>query len=277
MTSRRSNNQRSDGSAPDPWADATGAELAALSLPRNRGDRLGSIVVAKLVDDIVSGRYATGAALPTEADLGEQFGVSRTVVRESVKLLQDKGLVNIRHGVGTVVCPDSAWDMIDDVVLSALVRNDDSLTTLDELVAVRAALERDMAAAAAGAPGAGAGERTANIRAALRTMERATEDVAEFSAADVAFHDTVMELSGNRLARAIVNSIHGKARTTGRYHGATSVAYTALTMDEHRRILAAIEKQDAAAAAEAMYDHIVGSWSRRRPAQKQAKSAVRGR
>src|SRR4051812_44049752 len=109
--------------------------------PRNRGDRLGPVVVAKLVDDIVSGRLATGAALPTEADLGEQFGVSRTVVRESVKLLQDKGLVNIRHGVGTVVLPESSWDMIDDVVLTALVRHDESLLILDEVVSIRAALE----------------------------------------------------------------------------------------------------------------------------------------
>jgi DNA-binding FadR family transcriptional regulator len=241
------------------------SDPSAITFPRNRGDRLGSAVVARLVDDIVSGRLPVGSALPTEADLGNQFGVSRTVVRESVKLLQDKGLVNVRHGVGTVVCPAGSWDMIDDVVLSALVRHDESLTILDELVAVRAALERDLAAAAAAATGTGPEERTAALRAALREMERAADDVADFAAADVAFHDTVMALSGNRLARAIVTSIHGKARTTGRYHGAISEANTKLTLDEHRAILEAIERQDSGAAAQAMYDHIVGSWRRRRP------------
>jgi DNA-binding FadR family transcriptional regulator len=229
---------------------------------RTRGERLGTLVVATLVDDVVSGRYPTGATLPTEADLGERFGVSRTVVRESVKLLQDKGLVRIRQGVGTVVCPAESWDMIDDIVLGALVRNDESLAILDQLVSVRASLERDMAAAAA----AGSPEQAATIRTALRAMERAADDVAEFSAADVVFHDTVMALSGNRLARAIVNSIHGKARSTGRYHGETSATNIELTLTEHRAILTAIERGDQAAAADAMHAHIVGSWRRRRPA-----------
>jgi GntR family galactonate operon transcriptional repressor len=237
-------------------------EWAESAPRRRRGDRLGTVVVAELVDDIVSGRLAVGRTLPTEADLGDRFGVSRTVVRESVKLLQDKGLVLIKHGVGTVVCSARSWDMIDDIVLAALVRNDETLTILDELVSVRAALERDMAG------GAATHNTTANVNAiheALRSMERAMDDVGGFAIADVAFHDMVMQASGNRLGRAIVTSIHDKARTTGRYHGATSAAYTALTIDEHRRILAAIESGDAGAAAEAMHAHIVGSWSRRRP------------
>jgi len=72
------------------------------SAPRSTSDRLGTTVVSELADDIVSGRVAAGSTLPTEADLGGRFGVSRTVVRESVQLLQDKGLVLIRRGVGTV-------------------------------------------------------------------------------------------------------------------------------------------------------------------------------
>jgi len=244
--------------------DTTDGIQRPVGIPvRNRGDRLGTVVVATLVDLIVGGRYAAGTALPTEADLGDQFGVSRTVVRESVKLLQDKGLVRIRHGIGTVVNPSGSWNMIDDLVLSALVKHDESLSILDELVSVRATLEREMASAAAHVRSS---DQLAAIRTALRAMERAADDTAEFSAADVVFHDTVMAASGHRLARAIVTSIHDKARTTGRYHGSTSVAYTELTLDEHRRILVAIENNDAAAAADAMYGHIMGSWSRRRPA-----------
>jgi DNA-binding FadR family transcriptional regulator len=244
----------------------TPAELLAVpGALRTRGERLGTLVVSTLVDDIVSGRCPVGSTLPTETDLGNRFGVSRTVVRESVKLLQDKGLVRIRHGIGTVVCDPQSWDMIDDAVLSALVRNDESLAILDELVSVRASLERDMAAAAAAAAQSEA--QTAELRSALKAMERAAEDVAEFAAADVSFHDSVMALSGKRLARAIVTSIHGKARSTGRYHGQTSAVYTELTLVEHRAILAAIEKQDETSAAEAMYNHIMGSWTRRRSAR----------
>ena len=97
-------------------------------------------------------------------------------------------------------------------------------------------------------------------------MQRAAADVAEFAAADVDFHDAVMDISGQRLARAIVTSIHGKARTTGRYHGAATAARIEETIDEHRRILDAICAGDAEAANAAMYAHITGSWARRRPA-----------
>jgi GntR family transcriptional regulator, galactonate operon transcriptional repressor len=120
-----------------------------VSPPRSTSDRLGTGVVNQLADDIVAGRYPPGSTLPTEADIGRRFGVSRTVVRESVQLLQGKGLVLIRRGVGTVTCGSEAWDMLDDVILEALVRNDHTLAVLDELVAVRVSLERDMAAAAA--------------------------------------------------------------------------------------------------------------------------------
>lgn len=251
-----------------PPADST-AVVSALPLvppaaPRSTSDRLGTLVVTQLADDIVGGRFAAGSTLPTEADLGKQFGVSRTVVRESVQLLQDKGLVLIRRGVGTVVCGAESWDMIDDVVLEAMVRNDDSLGVLDELVVVRAALEGEMAGAAAVARTA---DQVTALQGAYDSMVREAGDVAAFAAADVAFHDIVMAASGNRLGRAIVTSIHGKARTTGRYVGATSPVFASMTLDEHRRILDAVTGRDEVGASAAMRDHIVGSWSRRRPAR----------
>jgi DNA-binding FadR family transcriptional regulator len=60
--------------------------------------RLGNAVVVALVNDIVGGVYLPGSTLATESDLCERFNVSRTVIRESVKLLQDKGLVEIVRG-----------------------------------------------------------------------------------------------------------------------------------------------------------------------------------
>ena len=239
------------------------AVLAEHASRRQRGGRLGTALVAQLADDIVGGTYPPGSSLPTEAELGEAFGVSRTVVRESVMLLQDKGLVRIVHGKGTQVTDPRSWDMIDDVVLSAMVRHDDTLGILDELVLVRAALEQDMAAAAA--ERATPAQRD-QIQVAFDAMERSAHDVAEFALADVVFHDAVMDASGSRLARAIVTSIHGKARTTGRYHGSTSADLIAETLDEHRTILTAIGQGDKAAAATAMHAHITGSWARRRPA-----------
>lgn len=220
-------------------------------------------MVGELVDDIVGGRFPVSSVLPKEAELGARFGVSRTVVRESVKLLQVRGLVQSRQGIGTVIRDFDAWDLIDDEVLTALVRHDGTREILDELVAVRACLERDMAATAATATAIAAD--VTGLRAAYDAMVACRDDPDAFGVADVAFHDAVMRLSGNRLGRVIVTRIHEKARLTGRYHGAVTPDAIALTLAEHDGILRAIAGHDPDMAAAAMYAHIAGSWRRRRP------------
>ena len=238
-------------------------DLRARPLDRpDRGIRLGTAIVGALVDDIVGGTYPPGSTLPTESELGERFNVSRTVVRESVKLLQDKGLVQIIRGKGTQISDPLSWDMIDDIVLTSLVNHDETLGILDELIAVRAALEEDMAALAADLA---TPEQLAGINLSMQRMREVCAVVAEFAVEDVHFHELVMEASGNRLGRAVVTSIHGKARTTGRYHGSTSPESTNRTLTEHQRILDALNARDARAAHDLMRAHITDSWARRRP------------
>ena len=232
------------------------------SVTADRGTRLGTAIVGALVDDIVGGVLAPGSTLPTEAELGERFNVSRTVVRESVKLLQDKGLVRIVRGKGTQISYPVSWDMIDDIVLTSLVNHDETLGILDELISVRAALEEEMAARAAMSA---TDEQLTVIARCLGRMREVADVVADFAAADVQFHDLVMEASGNRLGRAIVTSIHGKARTTGRYHGSASPENIAQTLIEHQRILDALQAHDDRAAHDLMRAHITDSWARRRP------------
>jgi GntR family transcriptional regulator, galactonate operon transcriptional repressor len=255
--------RRTGGAEPATDGDAAAAPMLSRT-PRGQRRSLATTVVADLVDDIVAGRYVVASALPNEGDLGLRFGVSRTVVRESVKLLQDRGLVHSQQGIGTVVRPFSSWDLIDDLVMAALVRHDASLAFLDELVVVRAGLERDMAAGAArAAPGEG---DLADVVRALARMEASAEDPIGFGLADVEFHDAVMALSGNRLAKVIVTRIHDKARTTGRYHGTVSPVRVELTLEEHRQVLRALQGGDEAGAAAAMHTHITRSWARRRSA-----------
>ncbi len=228
-----------------------------------RGSRLGTAVVSRLVDDIVSGTFAAGSTLPPEADLGDLFDVSRTVIRESIKVIQEKGLVRIVQGKGTQVTDSREWNMIDEVVLASLIRQDESLQILDELITVRTALEREMAGAAALL---GSAEQKERIGAALSAMNAVSESIAEFAEAEVIFHDVVMEVSQNRLGRAIVTSIHDKARTNVRYHGSYTSASVRTTLKEHQAIYDAILAEDAIAANEAMRAHIMDSWARRRPA-----------
>src|ERR1700712_4898950 len=245
------------GAAPSGRGPMPGERLQAV-----RGARLGNAVVVALVDDIVGGVFPPGSTLATESDLCERFNVSRTVIRESVKLLQDKGLVEIVRGKGTQISYPLSWDMIDDTVLTSLVDHDETMGILDELIAVRAALEEEMAglAATTATP-----DQLQLLGESMQRMRDVADVVADFAVADVQFHDLVMEASGNRLGRAIVTSIHGKARTTGRYHGSASPASIAATLAEHQRVLDALKAHDAAAAHDQMRAHIVDSWARRRP------------
>jgi DNA-binding FadR family transcriptional regulator len=239
--------------------DAPSAQAPA---PAVRAPKLGTTVVHQMVNDIVRGVYTPGSALPPEAELCNRFAVSRTVIRESIKVIQEKGLVRIEHGRGTQVTDARDWNLLDDLVLTAIVANDANLSFLDELVATRAALEADMAAGAAGSHNA---DDAARMDAALAAMRARIGEVIEFADADVHFHDMVMAASRNRLGRAIVNSIHDKARRSMRYHGEYNEAVMLRTVDEHQAVYDAIIAGDAQAAAAAMRVHILGSWSRRRP------------
>jgi DNA-binding FadR family transcriptional regulator len=222
---------------------------------------LGVVVVDELVDAIVSGRLAPGDALPPEGPLSEQFGVSRTVVRESVKRIEEKGLVTIARGRGTEVRPMTAWNTMDRVVLTALIKHDETLGILDELSVVRAQLESVMAAEAAQRR---SDEQIAELDEAMQRMRESTSDEDVFRAADVAFHETVMELSRNRLAGNIARTLMDHALESSRYHGVDTPDAFALTLREHEAVHAAISEGDPVRAQDAMNNHILEAWRRRR-------------
>jgi len=222
--------------------------------------RLGVAVVHDLVTAIVTGEVAAGQSLPPEGVLSQHFGVSRTVIRESVKRIEEKGLVNIAQGRGTEVLPSGSWNVLDPVVLSALVENDDSVGVLDELAVVRGSLEGSMAAEAASIR---TDDELVTLRAALEHMHATSGDKG-FDQADVDFHIAIMEASRNRLAQNITTVLYTRARESSRFVGAVTDEAIQLTLDEHARILRAIERGDAPAAENAMREHIRVAWQRRR-------------
>lgn len=222
-------------------------------------DRIGTTVLRELVESIVVGEYAPGETMPTEAVLSEQFGVSRTVVRESMKRLQEKNMITVAQGRGTTVNPRTSWNMLDPLVIDALVQNDDSLRVLDELSVVRAALEAEMASAAAHRR-----DETHALQEALQAMSECIDDSAAFREADVRFHHAVMSLSGNALAENIARVLVSHAIGSSRFTGHDPVHSFEITLGEHERITEAIRDGDADAARAAMSAHILGSWSRRR-------------
>ena len=245
---------------------AVGAEprpgIVTGSAPRLPPARLGVAVVADLVSAIVTGELSPGDVLPPEGVLSSNFGVSRTVIRESVKRVEEKGLLTVAQGRGTSVNPPTAWNVLDPVVLSALVDHDASLGILDELTIVRSSLEASMAAAAARQQ---TPERSEELQEAFHTTELNIDDFEAYNDADAAFHYTIMEQSGIRLAANITRILFARARSSSRFRGSPGEDALRVTLEEHRAILDAIVRGDAEGAARAMSDHISQAWERRRP------------
>lgn len=229
---------------------------------RTPAARLGVAVVKDLVAAIVTGEFRPGDTLPPEAPLSEHFGVSRTVIRESVKRVEEKGLLTVAQGRGTTVNPATEWNVLDPVVLSALVDHDDALGVLDELTIVRASLEASMASAAASRQ---TPELSAELGQAYQETVARIGDIEAYNEADAKFHYAIMDQSGNLLAANITRILFTRARESSRFIGELAPDSLLATVDEHKAILDAIIAGDEDGAARRMYAHISQAWARRRP------------
>lgn len=245
--------------------NATGPRALAARRPR-----LAVAVVEDLVNAIVTEIYPSGTVLPPENVLCDMYAVSRTVVREATTALTEKGLVVSQQGRGTIIQDASSWNLLDPMILSALFRREDGLSYLDNLSEIRASLEASMAAKAARniTP-----EAAAQLGRQMERLEGLIDTPAGYVHEDVAFHDIIMRLSGDRLSKAIIDSIQSKAVKTYGYSGRLNVEHVRATHEAHKRIYEAIVAGDSEGAAHAMRDHIETSWRKRRPTRIEERGA----
>jgi DNA-binding FadR family transcriptional regulator len=199
--------------------------------------------------------------MPAEPALCESFSVSRTVVREAVKMLQEKGLVQVRRGSGTVVNPQLMWNMLDELVLTASVAEDGGLEVLDDLVVTRRLLESDMAHVAARLAD---DEVIEQLKQLVDRMDDLVNDPAAYAELDRAFHDAVMRTSRNRIARAVVRALESQVVNTARYLGEVRPDLCVASNRGHRNIYLRIAAHDADGAAAATFKHITEAWVVRR-------------
>jgi DNA-binding FadR family transcriptional regulator len=226
-----------------------------------RPARLADPVIFDLCDAIVGGRLRRGDSLPTEPELCDIYSVSRTVIREAVQSLQERGLVQVKQGQKTTVLSADQWNLLDPTVLEATVRHDADLAILDDLVEVRVALEEQMAARAARI---GTAEDFLQLKKMLADMDNERGNPSAYWALDAAFHDTFMIASGNRLARVVVKAIYEKARASTRYNGSPDSRDLHLGHEGHIEICDLITRRKPDQAARAVRKHIVTSWNRRK-------------
>jgi DNA-binding FadR family transcriptional regulator len=145
---------------------------------------------------IISGQLRPGDTLPNENALSEEYGVSRTVIREAIKSLAAKGLVQARPKVGTSVQPRNNWSLFDPVLLEWKYEAALDEQFLRDLIEVRQLIEP---AAAAIAATRATDDELGQLVSLYRQMENAVEDREAYIAADMALHASILECTHNEL------------------------------------------------------------------------------
>jgi len=169
-----------------------------------RPARLANAVVERLLLRILEGEFPPGTDLPPEAALAAEFAVSRTILREALKALEEKRVLRIRHGRGTTVRPKAEWNLLDPLVLSVQLEYESSPELVAELGEVRTALLTLMAELAARRIHPSQREQ---LTAALERMRAAAEEPIPFHEAALAFTRTLSEAAGNEVARCVIETI----------------------------------------------------------------------
>ena len=226
-----------------------------------RPARFAAVVVEELGQQIISGALAEDDVLPNEPALCEQFGLSRTVIREGLKLLEERGLVRVEQGRGTTVQPRGAWNLLDPIVLRMALEYDRDLSLLDDLIVVRRVLEREMARAAASRL---TDDELAALAENLEQMEGSYDDYERFRGYDQGFHAIIMKASGNEVGLTIVRVIHRHGGVMPPLASAASRVALNETTRDHREILEALAARDGELAGERIAAHIDSAWAERR-------------
>ena len=175
-----------------------------------RPSRLANAVIERLLLRILDGEFQPGGDLPPEAALAQEFAVSRTILREALKALEEKRVLRIRHGRGTTVRPKNEWNILDPMVLTVLLEYGGSSTLAAELDEVRTALQGLMADLAAQriTP-----EQRRDLDVCLNRMRAALPaepgigDPLAYREAAHLFARVLSEAAGNEVARCVVETI----------------------------------------------------------------------
>jgi DNA-binding FadR family transcriptional regulator len=251
-------------SSPAPADKPPRRRRTSAAPPPGRGVRAGYSMrglQGKVIDaigrDIVGGKYAPESLLPKEADLTAAYGVSRTSVREAMKVLAAKGLIEIRQKIGTRVRARDLWNVFDSDVLTWHHQQGLSEAVMRDLIELRQVIE----------PAAARFASSRATMADLRRIERAqlamsqhVTDPTGYAESDVEFHMAVFAASHNALLSRFGHLV------ADFLHMSFSVQQDAVTKsgadftkdaEEHRRVFDAINRGEPDTAAAAMLNVIL--------------------
>jgi DNA-binding FadR family transcriptional regulator len=227
----------------------TSGDVIASITGRTRPRNLHSFVLWQLGVAIVGGDYPEGTILPTDAELLQRFSVSRTVLREALKTLAAKGMIEARARIGTRVLPRGRWNLFDADVLAWHFETGPDVAFLQSLAEIRIGVEVESAALAA--LRRSDAEAEAMIACADRLADART--AAEFARTDLEFHRAVAEASGNPFMASISALVEVALTATFTISSAVEDDEAmAATVRAHRRIADAIKAGDPDEARLAM-------------------------
>lgn len=216
-----------------------------LSTPIERR-KVYELVAERLIARIGEG-LAPGASLPPERELMQQFAVGRSSVREALRMLESRGLIESRgSGTFVVAAPRNPFSDGLGILLAG------GHTDLQQLFEVRRLLEGEIAALAAERH---TDEQLARLEASIDTMEHGLDSEETYITADIEFHLTLAAATGNHFVVQLMDAVRDQLRaafgTVFRVPGSP-----ALSVSDHRGIAAAVGARDAQRARELMNEHI---------------------
>ena len=209
--------------------------------------RLTEQIATRIEELILGDRLRPGDKLPSERELASSFGVSRPVIRESIKLLEERGLLAPRNGLGAFVT-DPGYRTVTSS-LSVAYRMQDCSS--DDLYEARWCTESFTARLAA--------ERATEadidrIEAAVQLMDDHLDDLKEFMVGDIEFHEALAAATHNPLFVVMTRPLVEMIQKMG--HKGFAYGHVRERHQNHRRILEAIKRRDVAGAEEAMHRHL---------------------
>ncbi len=210
--------------------------------------RLVDNVVKQVTRLIAESKLEAGSRLPPEMKLAGQIGVSRTVIREAMQILIAKGLVETRHGIGTIVRTVGGEQISDHLALMVQVNE----LSLDNLHNVRSILEVEIAGIAASQAKPDEIEHLSEL---VDQLERDSVDPARYVEADGQFHRFLAQIAHNPLLMILLDSFAEIVKQI-RLGVSQDPAVGLSGMPDHRRIMERVKAGDTVGARQAMADHL---------------------
>lgn len=219
-----------------------------MSLPSNVGALHGNVLTA-LGTGIVSGAFPAGHVLTLEG-VCAQYGVSRSVAREAIRVLESMGMIESRRRVGITIQPASKWNVFDPRLIRWRLDSGDRAAQLVSLSELRRGFEPVAAALAASRANL---DQCRILAAAVSDMvvHGRAGDLEAYLLADKVFHRTLLEASGNEMFRAL-NDVVAEVLAGRTHHGMMPETPNPAAIDLHDEVARAIRLRDADSAERAM-------------------------